>query len=86
MRKFQQVVIAAAVAAGGLSAIGTGTAAADSYGSNGPERSDVYRPYQECSPQTVAENDIPLGVLGLAQTMDTTCGQYNGQYNSAFSG
>jgi hypothetical protein len=81
MRKFHKVVIAAAVAAGGLSAIGTGTAAADTY-DNGPEVSDLYRPYQECSPQTVSENDIPLAVLGLAQTMDTTCGQYN----SAFTG
>ena len=82
MRKFQQVVIAAAVAAGGLSAIGAGTAAAATYGTGGPEVSDVYRPYQECSPQTVAENDVPLAVLGLGQTLDTTCGQYN----SAFTG
>ncbi|MFJ1972772.1 hypothetical protein ACIO93_29305 [Streptomyces sp. NPDC087903] len=81
MRKFQQVVIAAAVAAGGLSAIGAGTAAADTNG-NGPQVLDVYRPYQECSPQTVSENDIPIGVLGLGQTLDTTCGQYN----SAFTG
>lgn len=76
MRKFQQVVIAAAVAAGGLSAVGAGTAAADTH-DNGPRVLDVYRPYQECSPQTVLENDIPIGVLGLGQTLDTTCGQYN---------
>ncbi|WP_030345289.1 hypothetical protein [Streptomyces sp. NRRL S-1022] len=80
MRKFQQVVIAA-VAAGGLSAIGAGTAiAATSDG--GPQVNDLYRPYQECSPQTVSENDIPVAVLGLADTMDTTCGQYN----NAFTG
>ncbi|MEY2245872.1 hypothetical protein ACN6K9_005853 [Streptomyces sp. SAS_267] len=76
MRKFQQVVIAAAVAAGGLSAIGAGTAVADTQDS-GPRVSDLYRPYQECSPQTVSQNDIPIGVLGLGQTLDTTCGQYN---------
>ncbi|WP_371670401.1 hypothetical protein OG985_23910 [Streptomyces sp. NBC_00289] len=81
MRKFQQVVIAAAVAAGGLSAIGAGTAVADTNDS-GPQVLDVYRPYQECSPQTVSENNIPIGVLGLGQTLDTTCGQYN----SAFTG
>ncbi|MBL1080571.1 hypothetical protein JK359_01035 [Streptomyces actinomycinicus] len=80
MRKLQQVVIAA-VAAGGLAAIGAGTASADSP-EGGPQVSDLYRPYQECSPQTVSENDIPVGVLGLAGTMDTTCGQYN----SAFTG
>ncbi|MER5200017.1 hypothetical protein ACWD3J_41705 [Streptomyces sp. NPDC002755] len=81
MRKFQQVVIAAAVAAGGLSAVGAGTAVADTH-DNGPRVQDVYRPYQECSPQTVSENDIPIGVLGLGQTLDTTCGQYN----KAFTG
>ncbi|MFJ9148382.1 hypothetical protein ACIRP7_09945 [Streptomyces sp. NPDC102270] len=80
MRRFQQVVIAAAVAAGGLSAMGAGTAAADT--DSGPQVLDVYRPYQECSPQTVSENDVPIGVLGLGQTLDTTCGQYN----TAFTG
>ncbi|MGW7611319.1 hypothetical protein ACWGKW_29460 [Streptomyces sp. NPDC054766] len=76
MRKFQQIVIAAVAAAGGLSAVGAGTAVADSH-DNGPRAVDVYRPYQECSPQTVSENDIPIGVLGLGQTLDTTCGQHN---------
>ncbi|OEJ21409.1 hypothetical protein AR457_35555 [Streptomyces agglomeratus] len=76
MRKLQQVVIAAVAAAGGLSAIGAGTAVADN-SDRGPKVYDLYRPYQECSPQTVAENDIPIGVLGLAGTLDTACGQYN---------
>ncbi|MFH9083010.1 hypothetical protein C3492_03820 [Streptomyces sp. Ru62] len=80
MRKLQQVVIAAA-AAGGLSAIGAGTAIADT-NAGGLHVTDSYRPYQECSPQTVAENDVPIAVLGLADTMDTTCGQYN----NAFTG
>ncbi|MBG0852835.1 hypothetical protein I2W78_13535 [Streptomyces spinoverrucosus] len=81
MRKLQQVVIAAVAAAGGLSAVGAGTATADTTDS-GSKVYDLYRPYQECSPQTVSENDVPIGVLGLASTMDTTCGQYN----SAFTG
>ncbi|MGX1474821.1 UNVERIFIED_CONTAM: hypothetical protein RKD50_003629 [Streptomyces canus] len=81
MRKFQQVVIAAAVAAGGLSAVGAGTAAADT-SDGGLQVNNLYRPYQECSPQTVAENNVPIGVLGLAKTMDTTCGQFN----TAFTG
>ncbi|MER7932596.1 hypothetical protein AB0N99_03410 [Streptomyces sp. NPDC093272] len=81
MRKLQKVVFAAVAAAGGLSALGAGTAVADSSG-NGLQVADLYRPYQECSPQTVAENDIPVAVLGLAGTTDTTCGQYN----NAFTG
>ncbi|MEU1008486.1 hypothetical protein ACIP4Y_01370 [Streptomyces sp. NPDC088810] len=80
MRKLQQVVIAA-VAAGGLTAIGAGTAIAGT-SDGGLQVNDLYRPYQECSPQTVSENDIPVAVLGLADTMDTTCGQYN----NAFTG
>ncbi|WP_151477179.1 hypothetical protein [Streptomyces albicerus] len=80
MRKLQQAMIAA-VAAGGLSAIGAGAGTA--YAGDGvPHVSDLYRPYQECSPQTVAQNDIPIGVLGLAENLDTTCGQFN----QAFSG
>ncbi|MFB7506515.1 hypothetical protein [Streptomyces broussonetiae] len=81
MRKLQQIVIAA-VAAGGLSAIGAGTAMADTYGGDQPQATDNYRPYQECSPQTVSENDVPIGVLGLADTLDTTCQQNN----NAFTG
>ncbi|MEU6666366.1 hypothetical protein [Streptomyces sp. NPDC046727] len=78
MRKLQQVVIAA-VAAGGLSAIGAGTATADT--AEGPVSvTDLFRPYQECSPQTVAENDVPIGVLGLAGTSDTACGQFNNAF------
>ncbi|MDI1458020.1 hypothetical protein ACF1GY_02090 [Streptomyces sp. NPDC014684] len=79
MRKFQQVVIAA-MAAGGLSAIGVGAAVA-APADHGPKVTDSYRPYQECSPQTVAENNIPVGVLGIAGTVDTTCGQYNTAFN-----
>ncbi|MCG7208583.1 MULTISPECIES: hypothetical protein [Streptomyces] len=81
MRKLQQVVIAAVAAAGGLSAVGATPAVADSY-DGGPAVSNQYRPYQECSPQTVSENDVPIAVLGLADTLDTTCGQYN----QAFAG
>ncbi|MEU9476523.1 hypothetical protein [Streptomyces sp. NPDC048191] len=81
MRKLQQVVIAAVAAAGGLTAIGAGSAIADTNGGE-LQVSNLYRPYQECSPQTVAENDVPIGVLGLADTSDTACGQYN----NAFTG
>ncbi|WP_369247481.1 hypothetical protein [Streptomyces sp. R41] len=80
MRKFQQAMIAA-VAAGGLSAIGAGAGTAYAH-DDAPKVNEQYRPYQECSPQTVAENDIPIGVLGLSETFDTTCGQFN----NAFTG
>ncbi|ELS54339.1 hypothetical protein [Streptomyces viridochromogenes] len=78
MRKLQQVMIVAA-AAGSLGAIGAGTGVAYD---RAPHVSDLYRPYQECSPQTVAEGNIPLAVLGLSETFDTTCGQFN----NAFTG
>ncbi|GAA3843933.1 hypothetical protein GCM10022403_089870 [Streptomyces coacervatus] len=137
MRKLQQAMIAAAVAAGSLSAIGagTGTAYADGHGhghSHGhgkshsasphghshtathrsvsttveriapkaaaphraahqehghvygtaPKATEHYRPYQECSPQTVADGDLPIGVLGLSETFDTTCGQFNNAFTA----
>ncbi|CAM5458362.1 MULTISPECIES: hypothetical protein [Streptomyces] len=79
MRKLQQVVIAA-VAAGGLSAIGAGTATAGT-SDEGLQVANLFRPYQECSPQTVVENNVPIAVLGLAGTLDTTCDQYNNAFN-----
>ena len=87
MRKLQKAMIAAAVAAGGLSAIGAGAGTAYAHGhgpghDSAPKVAENYRPYQECSPQTVSENDLPIGVLGLSETFDTTCGQFN----NAFSG
>ncbi|MFJ8313031.1 MULTISPECIES: hypothetical protein [unclassified Streptomyces] len=78
MRKFQQAMIAAVAAAGGLAAVGAGAGTANA--SEGVQQTDHYRPYQECSPQTVAENDIPIGVLGLSQSYDTTCGQFNNAF------
>jgi len=79
MRKFQQAAMIAAVAAGGLSAIGVGVGTAHAQ-DNKPEVTDLYRPYQECSPQTVAANDLPVALLGLAETYDTSCGQYNNAF------
>ncbi|MFI9047563.1 hypothetical protein [Streptomyces sp. NPDC053427] len=76
MRKLQQVVIVAA-AAGGLSAIGAGAGTAFADGGHAPRVKDVFRPYQECSPQTVAATDFPISALGFAETLDTTCGQFN---------
>ncbi|MEU9184803.1 hypothetical protein AB0D14_09590 [Streptomyces sp. NPDC048484] len=81
MRKFQQAAMIAAVAAGGLSAIGAGAGVGTAYAQDKtPEVNDLYRPYQECSPQTVAANDLPVALLGLAETYDTSCGQYNNAF------
>ncbi|MFJ9849617.1 hypothetical protein [Streptomyces sp. NPDC101150] len=74
MRKLHQVVIVAA-AAGGLSAIGAGAGTAFADGAH--KQKGLFRPYQECSPQTVAATDLPVAALGLADTFDTTCGQFN---------
>ena len=87
MRKLQQAMVAAAVAAGGLSVIGAGAGTAYAHGhghvrDTKPKVTEQYRPYQECSPQTVADGDLPIGVLGLSETFDTTCGQFN----NAFTG
>ncbi len=83
MRKLQKAMIAAAVAAGGLSAVGAGTAYAHGYGyDDAPKPTEHFRPYQECSPQTAAEGDLPVSVLGLSETFDTPCGQFN----KAFTG
>ncbi|MGW1378205.1 hypothetical protein ACWD6P_28585 [Streptomyces sp. NPDC002446] len=77
MRKLQQVVVVAAAAAGGLSALGAAAGTAHAHGSNGPRVNDIFRPYQECSPQTVLDNNIPIGVLAVPQTFGTTCDQHN---------
>ncbi|MER6046753.1 hypothetical protein K2224_39580 (plasmid) [Streptomyces sp. BHT-5-2] len=73
MRKLQQVMLVAA--AGGLSAVGAGVGTAYAHG--GKAHNELFRPYQECSPQTVAEANLPLGVLAVPETWGTTCGQFN---------
>ena len=78
MRKLHQVVIVAA-AAGGLSAIGAGAGTASAH--NGPRVHELFRPYQECSPQTVVDANFPIGVLAVPQTWGTTCGQFNKAFN-----
>jgi hypothetical protein len=95
MRKLQHAMIAAAVAAGSLSAIGAGAGVASAHGhghghgngvSSVPKVADHYRPYQECSPQTVAESDLPIGILANSETFDTTCGQFNNALTNDFTG
>ncbi|MEV8529675.1 MULTISPECIES: hypothetical protein [unclassified Streptomyces] len=79
MRKFQQAMIAAVAVAGGLSAVGAGAGTAYAH-DGGPRVTDQYRPYQECSPQAGAEANTPLSVLGLSDTLGTSCGQFNNAF------
>ncbi|MEU7642621.1 MULTISPECIES: hypothetical protein [unclassified Streptomyces] len=76
MRKLQQVLIVAA-AAGGLSAVGAGVGTAYAHDGGKVHKNELFRPYQECSPQTFAEANLPIGVLAVPQTWGTTCGQFN---------
>ncbi|MEV0369271.1 hypothetical protein AB0I10_05535 [Streptomyces sp. NPDC050636] len=79
MRKLQQVAIIAA-AAGSLSGIAAGAGTAYAHG-GGKQVNDLFRPYQECSPQTVVDTNVPIGVLAVPQTYGTTCGQFNHAFN-----
>ncbi|KIZ18873.1 hypothetical protein [Streptomyces natalensis] len=77
MRKFQQVVIVTA-AAGSLSAIGAGAGTAYADGNAGHHgKGGMFRPYQECSPQTLVDNNLPFGVLNVPNTFGTNCAQFN---------
>ncbi|MFB7634154.1 hypothetical protein ACFC0M_24855 [Streptomyces sp. NPDC056149] len=75
MRKIQKVMLVAA-AASGLTAIGAGAGTAYAHG-GARQHVDLFRPYQECSPQTVADANLPLGLLAVPETWGTTCGQFN---------
>ena len=78
MRKLHKVMIAAA-AAGGLTAIGAGTSVAHDAT---PSVTDMYRPYQECSPQSLLNAAVPVAVLAAAETRGIDCDQANSQANS----
>ncbi|MGW1378199.1 hypothetical protein ACWD6P_28555 [Streptomyces sp. NPDC002446] len=50
---------------------------------SGPrEQNNLFRPYQECSPQTLLDADLPIGVLAAPQTSGITCTQANTQANA----
>ncbi|MGD3108316.1 hypothetical protein [Streptomyces sp. YGL11-2] len=76
MRKLQQVMLVAA-AAGSLSAIGAGAGTAYAHDGAKARANDVFRPYQECSPQTFAAANFPFGVLAVPETEGFACGQFN---------
>ncbi|ANP55146.1 hypothetical protein J2Z21_003361 [Streptomyces griseochromogenes] len=58
--------------------------AAPSEGS-GLSQSNLFRPAQECSPQNLLNANLPVGLLGAAQTKGVSCTQANSQANAASS-
>lgn len=48
-------------------------------------QNNVFRPYQECSPQTLLDANVPIAVLAASQTRGVDCTQANSQANSLAS-
>jgi hypothetical protein len=50
---------------------------------SGPvEQNNLFRPYQECSPQNLLNANLPIAVLAAAETKGVNCGQGNSQSNA----
>ncbi|MFJ7966066.1 hypothetical protein [Streptomyces sp. NPDC096324] len=45
-------------------------------------QANLFRPVQECSPQTLLDANVPVALLGAAQTRGVECTQANSQMNS----
>ncbi|MEY2245866.1 hypothetical protein ACN6K9_005847 [Streptomyces sp. SAS_267] len=45
-------------------------------------QTNLFRPYQECSPQTLLDANVPVALLAAAQTRGVECTQANSQTNS----
>jgi hypothetical protein len=62
------------------------TSPAPQVNQGGPvQQSNVFRPYQECSPQNLLDANIPVAVLAAAQTRGVDCTQANSQSNALAS-
>ncbi|MEU1704172.1 hypothetical protein ABZ478_02050 [Streptomyces sp. NPDC005706] len=48
-------------------------------------QSNLFRPYQECSPQNLLDANVPIALLAAAQTRGVDCTQANSQSNSLAS-
>ncbi|MFF5483401.1 hypothetical protein ACFY5C_39645 [Streptomyces sp. NPDC012935] len=46
------------------------------------EQANLFRPYQECSPQSVLNAAVPVAVLAAAESRGVDCDQANSQANS----
>ncbi|MFF7163992.1 hypothetical protein ACFZBP_21995 [Streptomyces sp. NPDC008086] len=50
---------------------------------SGPiEQANLFRPYQECSPQSLVNAAVPVAVLAASETRGIDCDQANSQANS----
>ncbi|QIJ62758.1 hypothetical protein [Streptomyces sp. JB150] len=45
-------------------------------------QNNLFRPYQECSPQTLLDANVPVALLAAAETRGVDCTQANSQANS----
>jgi hypothetical protein len=45
-------------------------------------QTNLFRPYQECSPQTLLDANVPVALLAASQTRGVECTQANSQSNS----
>ncbi|MEU9476517.1 hypothetical protein [Streptomyces sp. NPDC048191] len=48
-------------------------------------QTNLFRPYQECSPQNLLDANIPVALLAAAETRGVACTQANSQSNSLAS-
>jgi hypothetical protein len=48
-------------------------------------QNNLFRPYQECSPQTLLDANVPIAILAAAETRGVECTQANSQANSLAS-
>ncbi len=46
------------------------------------EQNNLFRPAQECSPQSLLDANVPIGVLATPETRGFTCAQTNSQANA----
>src|SRR4051812_39697006 len=50
---------------------------------SGPvDQNNLFRPYQECSPQNLLNANLPVALLAAAETKGVNCGQANSQSNA----
>ncbi|MEU9184809.1 hypothetical protein AB0D14_09620 [Streptomyces sp. NPDC048484] len=46
-------------------------------------QNNLFRPYQECSPQSLLNANLPVALLAASETRGIDCGQVNSQANAA---
>ncbi|MEV0115059.1 hypothetical protein AB0H77_17680 [Streptomyces sp. NPDC050844] len=51
----------------------------------GQNQHNLFRPYQECSPQSLLDANLPVALLAAAETRGVDCTQANSQANAASS-